>query len=202
MAVAGSYAYVADGSSGLRIINVANPAAPTRSASYDTPGYAHGVAVAGSYAYVADGQRAARHQRGNPAAPTEVGFYDTPGAYGVAWRALCLRRRLHSGLRVINVANPATPTEAGFYDTPGYAQGVAVMGKSVYVADGGSGVRVIDVTNPASPIEVGFYDTAGGAADVTLVGRYVHVADSDGGLEILRIGSEEDRYVYLPLIVR
>ena len=38
MAVAGSYAYVADWDGGLRIINVANPAAPVEVGAYDTPG--------------------------------------------------------------------------------------------------------------------------------------------------------------------
>ena len=40
VAVAGSYAYVADGDAGLRVINVANPAAPVEVGFYDTPGYA------------------------------------------------------------------------------------------------------------------------------------------------------------------
>jgi hypothetical protein len=53
VAVTANYAYVADDNSGLRIINVASPAAPAEVGFYDTPGYANGVALAGSYAYVA-----------------------------------------------------------------------------------------------------------------------------------------------------
>jgi hypothetical protein len=52
--VAGNYAYVADDDSGLRIVDVSNPAAPSEAGFYDTPGYAWGVAVAGNTAYVAD----------------------------------------------------------------------------------------------------------------------------------------------------
>jgi hypothetical protein len=54
VAVAGNYAYVADYRSGLRVINIANPAAPMQVGFYDTPGYPLGVAVAGCTAYVAD----------------------------------------------------------------------------------------------------------------------------------------------------
>ncbi|MGB9722052.1 MAG: T9SS type A sorting domain-containing protein, partial [bacterium] len=50
--VSGSYAYVADGGSGLRIINVSNPQSPYEAGYYDTPAW--GVYVSGSYAYVAD----------------------------------------------------------------------------------------------------------------------------------------------------
>ncbi|MDO9027212.1 MAG: hypothetical protein Q7U87_04955, partial [bacterium] len=55
VAVSGNYAYVADGDSGLRIINISNPASPTETSCYDTPGCAYAVAVSGNYAYVADG---------------------------------------------------------------------------------------------------------------------------------------------------
>jgi hypothetical protein len=52
--VVGNYAYCATGLSGLSIVNISDPAAPTEVGFYDTPGYANGVAVSGNYAYVAD----------------------------------------------------------------------------------------------------------------------------------------------------
>ena len=113
VAVAGSYAYVADWDGGLRIINVANPAVPYEAGFYDTPGYAYGVAVAGSYAYVADWDGGLRVINvDNPASPFEAGFYDTPGlAVGVAVAGSYAYVTDWDGwLRVINVANPAAPS--------------------------------------------------------------------------------------------
>jgi hypothetical protein len=76
----GNYAYVADGTSGLRIVDVANPATPSEVGSYDTPGQAWAVMAAASYAYVADREAGLRIiDVANPATPSEVGFYDTPG---------------------------------------------------------------------------------------------------------------------------
>jgi len=82
--VSGTYAYVAAGDGGLRIIKVSNPAALTEVGSYNTPGWTHGVVVSGTYAYVADRGAGLRIINVfNPAAPAEAGFYDTPGyAYG------------------------------------------------------------------------------------------------------------------------
>jgi len=54
VAVAGSYAYVADGVAGLRVIDVSDPANPQERGYCHTADYALGVAVAGNYAYVAD----------------------------------------------------------------------------------------------------------------------------------------------------
>ena len=54
MAVSGNLVYVAGFSSGLRVIDVANPQAPQEVGYYVLPERALRVAVAGNYAYVAD----------------------------------------------------------------------------------------------------------------------------------------------------
>ena len=52
----GNTAYVADGTSGLRIIDVSNPSTPTLIETLDTSGSAYGVTLSpdGNTAYVAD----------------------------------------------------------------------------------------------------------------------------------------------------
>jgi hypothetical protein len=86
VAVSGNFAYVADGWTGLRIINVSNPQSPFEAGYYDTPGRAWSVAVSGNFAYVADDYDGLRIINvSNPQSPFEAGYYDTPGyACGVA----------------------------------------------------------------------------------------------------------------------
>ena len=55
VAVNGYYAYVADLSSGLAVINISDPTSPGTPVYEDTSGSAVGVVVNGNYAYVADG---------------------------------------------------------------------------------------------------------------------------------------------------
>jgi hypothetical protein len=50
----GNYAYVAEGSNGLRILDVSAPSSPSLESTFNTSGYAQGVHVDGDYAYVAD----------------------------------------------------------------------------------------------------------------------------------------------------
>jgi hypothetical protein len=138
VAVNGSYAYVADDTSGLRIIDITNPNAPVEAGFFNTPGAAHGVTVSGNFAYVADDTSGLRIlDVSNPAAPTETGFCDTPGrAWSVAlhWNYAYVAD-YSSGLRVIDISDPAAPYETGYYDTPGLARGVTAMGSLALVAD-------------------------------------------------------------------
>ena len=46
-----NYAYVADGESGLLILDISDRANPMLIGSYDTPDTAHGIALSGDYAY-------------------------------------------------------------------------------------------------------------------------------------------------------
>ena len=76
-------AYVADGSSGLRIIDISNPAAPVELGALDTPGFAYDVEVVGPLAYVADGSSGLRMiDVSNPATPVELGALNTPLVFG------------------------------------------------------------------------------------------------------------------------
>jgi hypothetical protein len=52
--VSGAYVYLAEGGSGLQVIDVTNPASPQIVGCVDTPGNARSVAVSGTHAYVAD----------------------------------------------------------------------------------------------------------------------------------------------------
>jgi hypothetical protein len=75
----GNYAFVADGSSGLQIINISNPNTPTLAGSYDTPGYTEGVQVVGNYAYITDAYSGELQviNISNPNAPTLTDSYYT-----------------------------------------------------------------------------------------------------------------------------
>ena len=190
--VVGNYAYVADDYSGLQIINISNPAAPTLTGSYDTTGYAYGVQVVGNYAYVADAYSGLQIINiSNPAAPTLAGSYDTTGyAYWVqVVGKYAYVADFYSGLQIINISNPAAPTLTGSYDTPSYAFEVQVVGNYAYVADWDSGLQIINISNPAAPTLTGSYDTTGFAYGVQVVGNYAYVADDYSGLQIINISN-------------
>ncbi|MHB1034819.1 MAG: Ig-like domain-containing protein [Pirellulales bacterium] len=190
VAVSGTFAYVADGSAGLQILDVSDPAAPVRLGGYDTSGIAYEVAVSGTLAYVADASAGlVILDVTNPAAPVLFGTFVTGGSANgvtvVGTRAYVADG--FAGLQILDVSNPAAPVKLGGYDTAEYAHGVVVSGTLAYVADGRAGLQILDVTNPAAPVRLGTFNTSGFARDVAVSGTVAYVADDDAGLQVIDV---------------
>ncbi len=188
--VAGGLALVADGSSGLQIVDITDPSAPTLVGTYDTPGFAQGVTVAGDLALLADGSSGLQIvDITDPSSPMLLGTYDTPDyAYGVTVAGdLAFVVDDQSGLQIVDITDPTAPTPVGSYDTPANAVGVTVAGDLAFVADYASGLQIVDITDPSSPTLVGTCDTSGFAQGVTVAGDLALVADGSSGLQIVDI---------------
>jgi len=191
VAVAGSYAYVANRYNGLVIVDISTPTAPVLAATYGTAGNARGVAVAGSYAYIADASNGlVVVDISTPTAPA-LAANDTAGsAVGVAVAgSYAYVADWSNGLVVVDISTPTAPAVAGTYDTPGSAYGVAVAGSYAYVADGSNGLVVVDISNPTTPALAATYNTAGSAIGVAVSGSYAYVADWSNGLVIIDISN-------------
>ena len=144
--VAGSYAYVADGSNGLTVVNVSTPSAPVLAGQCDTSGEAKDVFLQGRYAYLADGAAGLQIIDVNsPAAPVLVGTCDTPGDAKGIWVSgsyACVADGA-TGVQVIDVSDPVNPFLTATYDTSGTANGVCGESNYVYVADGANGLVIL-----------------------------------------------------------
>lgn len=195
--IAGSYAYVADGESGLYIINVTTAAAPFKLGHLDTPGQAQSVAVSesGNYAYVADLDQGVRVINiSNRANPVEVGSFNPAGlghwAYTVQVAGTNVFVGGEGGLRSINVSNPAQPTLADFFEISGGSpyKGVALAGNYAYVADGDL-LRIININNPANLVQTGSYDPPEFEYPYTVFvsGNYAYLGAGDSGVRLVNI---------------
>jgi hypothetical protein len=195
VAISGSYAYVACGSSGLEVFNLANPAAPALVGSYKTAGYAFGVSVAGSYAYVADGASGLQIINiSNPAAPSLAGAYNTPGtAWDVVVRAGTAYVADGNSLQLINVSNPSSPVFVGSMGV-GYPDSIVkvkVQNSTVYAASSAGGLLVINASTPSSPSLVATLPPAGASSastiSVAVSGTYAYLANYVAGLGIVNV---------------
>jgi hypothetical protein len=195
VAVVGNYAYVADATAGLQIVEISNPLNPFWVGGCDTGGTALGVAIADSYAYVA--ARSASLQVidiSSPFNPTWVGEYNSGGNArdvdvkgGYAYVA-----EYYRGLQVVDISDPAALTGVGSYNTSGEARGVAIEGNYAYVADNSDGLQVLSIVNPVAPVRVGGWETGAYALRVNIAGNYAYIADYSAGLQVIDVSQPEN----------
>jgi uncharacterized protein YijF (DUF1287 family) len=197
VAIAGGYAYIADGDSGLRVVDVSTPSHPTEVGFYDTPGSARDVAIAGNYAYVADDNSGLRViDVSTPANPVEIGSYK--GAWfvmgvKVVGNYAYIVENYNNGLRILDVSTPANPTTVGFYDEGRFPEDVAIAGSYAYIsahnAAGTAALIVVDVSTLSNPRKVGFCEWPGASGGVDVSGSYAYVAAHSGGLRVADIST-------------
>ncbi len=185
-----SYAFVAAGDAGLLVVDVSVPSAPQEIGSWDSPGYAEGVAVAGAIAYLADGPYGLRLvDISDPGHPRPLGAaFDANYAFAVAvadHRAYLAAGG--AGLLIADVSDPAQPRALGTLDTPGYAYDLAVSGGLAYVADGWGGLQIVDAADPAHPALKAARAMPGQAFGVAVAGTQAYVAAAYAGLRVVDV---------------
>jgi hypothetical protein len=185
--VAGDYAYLADGSAGLEIIDVRNPASPILAANYYTGGSLTGLQLSGTNAFLTDldmgllildvSQPANPRLLGRATSLGAVNGFQLAGSYAYV--------ACNSGLHIIDVSNLTQPMEVSSWTPPGDfapALSVHVAGHIAYVGvdrDPGIDQGVIDVTDPAHPKLLAFLGppSDGWIASIRELGHYSLVAD-------------------------
>lgn len=195
VAISDHYAFVADDSSGLQIINIDNPGNPTLVGNYNTPGNSYFVVISGNYAYVADGLSGLQIINiANPESPYLEGNYNTPGSsscVAISGNYAYVADGT-SGLQIINIADPSSPTLVSSMST-GTAILVTVSGNYAYMMNVGSNnLKIIKIIDPANPVLMGSYSTPGGnsyVGGIAVLGSYAYVTDGASGLQIINIAN-------------
>ena len=148
--VQGRYAYVTVGKT-ITLVDITNPAAPTRAGAYTFPERIWGFKVVGSIVYAAaDFFGLGILDVSNPAAPTLRGSIKTPGqAKNVAvFGTKAVVADHMSGVDFIDVSNQANPVSLGSFFLDGYARDVVAAGSLAYAVDAPAGLYVFDLSKP------------------------------------------------------
>ena len=193
VALAGNFAYVADGYSGLQVVDISNPASPVLVGSEETEGFASGVALSGNVALVADGESGLLvFDISNPTVPHLISSFDTPGyAFGIdVTEDTAVVADGSAGLLAIDISDPKSPAMLTSFGTGDIATAVTIAGGLVFVANAESGLMIVDLFQSAFPlIWEASIDTPGRARGVAVVGTHVLVADDAGGLQVIDVST-------------
>jgi hypothetical protein len=184
IAIAGDFAYVADATAGLTVLDIADPQAPALLATLPLPAAALSLDVAGDLAVIAAGEAGVFVvDVSTPTAPALLGGVATPpeakdvvidGIYAHVAAGL-------AGMYVVSLANPSSPEVVGQTGVAwGDAAGIAVWGDRAYVANGAWGVFVVDISDPATPLVVDDVHLGGIADDVAVTATGLFIAATYG----------------------
>jgi hypothetical protein len=191
--LSGELAYIADGFSGLQILDNFNLALPPLG-SIQPGGYAFEVTLSNNLAFLGT------ENPGDPdfhvidvasaTSPVLLGSYDTPGdsraiihsGTGVYVAAL------GGGFHILDVANPSTPELVGSYINPGNVVGVYAEVGLAYLATE-AGLQIVDFNSPSTPVLLGSLEIPGSADNIVVSGTAAYVVGTDTGLQIIDISN-------------
>jgi hypothetical protein len=198
--------YVANGESGLTIIDAQNPADLKLLGSLPTSGISRGVFVQGNVAYLAEAGEGVLPDRGlrtiditNPALPSELGFLPLAnGALDVfvsgptAYVGIGSDSAGPFGLVIVDVTAPASPSGLGFLDTGKPVNDILIQGATALLGIGfpfAGNIVAVDVGNPFSPSVISSYPLADAAYSISLDGTTLQVATGALGVVLLDAGN-------------
>lgn len=185
IALKDSLAFLAEYSSGIRVVDVSNPEEPTE---LDTLRMrADNIVVVGDYGYVPAGTGVHILDISVPTELVQVAFFQTAEfVAGLATDRNYLFATGRNLLSVIDISSPASPIEIGVLQFPGgdyWGYDLEIEGEYVAVL-GNDDLHLVDISTPSSPAVVATIETEGNASGVDMVGNLVYLADGWNGLLI------------------
>ncbi len=199
--LSGGYAFVAEGSAGLDIIDIDPVEAPQLVKTVEGFVSAQGVEIDGGYVFVADTDLGLAIVDIDPVdSASIVSTVATPGeavdlTVSSGFAIVADGKWNMQDAHVIDVDPVEEAHVVCAIDTPGFHRGIVQAGGYAFLASGVRGLQVIDINNIETATIVKSVETLGEACDVALSGEYACVADVSGGLQIVDIDPPEDAYV-------
>lgn len=191
-----NFAFIADGTNGMQIIDVNTPNSPDSVNSYSTGGSANDITVAKingyNFAFVSDYNTGlVITEVSNPfniiSVGTITGKYTNTCCVDAAARIAYIGQ---AGGTVTILDISALPSSPTILNSVGSnCNGVFVNGNRLYIANGSVGFSIYDVSNPSVPVLLSTTNTTGTASSLVVIQNYAYVADAYNGTLIFNVSN-------------
>jgi hypothetical protein len=191
------YAFLADGSKGLEIIDISSPEKPALVYNYSTNGFAEEVHIdsilGNKYLFLSDEQKGLYIINiSNPAGA----FLDTLIAYsGGVNSSYSMNGFLYVSLRqgdikILNVNSLPDPVyEVSSYTPLHNVEHIEISGTNMYLLEGTYGFEILNISNPQSPVYLSSYNTPGDCNDLKIGNDIAYIADGLPGVCAINVGN-------------
>lgn len=194
----GNYAYVADCSEGVRVVDISNPLSPTLVTTI-TEGYDYYLDV-----LAVDDLLLVSHRNSgllvvdvtDPASPVALDTVDTPGeAYTVAYEnGLAYLADNWKGVAIVDLADPSDLTVVGSLAGEGIPDELTASG-SLAVATSVGDLLFFDISDPTDPTVLSSFDPADYTEDLVLADGNLYFVTYNDALTILDVSDPAEPYV-------
>jgi len=199
--VAGNYAYVSVGASGLNIVDVRSPSTPVLVGSYDTYSVAVDSYVKDDIAYVAHSDDGLLMiDISNLEYPELTGQFETTSYnYDLKLKDnLAFITCWEEGFKIVDVSDPSSPTQVSaigtfnawkleLHDNYAYVE-------ELYPPNTIGNIKVLNVSDPFNPFEEGNVQLPGKGEQLVYYNNYLFVACGDAGLRILNVSDPQNPF--------
>jgi hypothetical protein len=193
----GNLAYIVSGGSGLRIVDLTDPANPVeigRGTWYDWSSPFGGVYVIGNRAYVATIYGCSAFDISDPTQPVEIArWWEDRTQYDIF---------VHDTIAIIQMDDESLverPVVADISDLENVQQigdfgyrclwPIGMAQDYLYMANPEGGMLVFDISTPSQPMEVAQVDTMMSAGNGIIAGDYIYLGTAGYGVRIIDISS-------------
>ncbi|HML74352.1 MAG TPA: choice-of-anchor D domain-containing protein [Anaerohalosphaeraceae bacterium] len=188
----GTSLYLAEGTGGLRVLSLANPAMPEEVGEYGN--HALPVALAGTSSgeiYSAQGAAGLNtlnlSDALNPKQISLLGSLSNARDVAVHGAYACVARG-QDGMQIVDISNPTSPVLKGSFPTEGFCSSVACLDNIVVFSDDRM-IYAVNISQPDSPVLLNQWTSGGRIFDVATDGIYLFAAIGEKGVEIYKLDS-------------
>jgi len=190
MACYDHYCVIASREYGTIIVDVADPSAPGRGASFADNSYASAVAVRGTRAYVCESGRMIRildlTDPLHPVATEEYTQVKSAGDFAFSGDLL-YAPCLYKGLYIFDVSNPDSLSILSSIKSDQSYKNIALNGDEAHLACGLTGYCRMNVSDPAQPLVMETRTGTGHSMEVDVQGKYAYVVCEETGCAVVDI---------------
>lgn len=191
-AINGNYAYIIDND--LKILNIADPAAPVNLGTCAINNDVQDIFAAGHYLYLTEYLNPFQWQIqivnvSNPLSPHIISTCPVPAApvelVAIGSTALVAAKR--HGLFIFDIGKPTSPKLLKKYDFSGLLSDIFTTGDRSYVVDDDGELKIFAATTPSSPVLLGQYTAPTSISGISVNGNYAYLATVKSGLQIIDV---------------
>lgn len=186
LAIAPPYAYIAEETGALHVLNIADPAHPVEVVTRVVAAVIADLAIADHYLYLASDAGLDIIAIADPTHPVQVGLFVTPlPAQSVTVADHLIYVSSDDRLLTIDGTDPAHLQRLSDLQLPGSAQQLLWAEPFLYVAGGSTGLYLVESRDPAHPFLYALAASDVVATALVLHGNYLYTADGQGGLRVI-----------------